>query len=206
MAEKPILFNTKMVRAIMDGRKTQTRRLVKGIPLHSPYFEVVDGVPMVCDDNGDWYPATCFSRIQTGDVLWVRETWNGIKLGQRGKEETTYWYRADEDEDHLNPDNKWRPSIHMPREAARLFLLVTDVRMERLQDISLLDVKAEGIMIEEDDEFDVEMSQEAMERFEFERLWDTTVKPADLLRYGWDVNPWVWVIEFEREWRRNPWA
>ena len=78
---KPILFNTEMVKAILNGTKTQTRRLVKGLPLYSPYFEVVDGAPMVCDDNGDWYPATAFSRIQPGDVLWVRETWHGIKTG-----------------------------------------------------------------------------------------------------------------------------
>lgn len=193
MAEKPILFNTEMVKAILDGRKTQTRRLVKGIPLHSPYFEVVDGTPMVCDDNGDWYPATCFSRIQPGDVLWVRETWNGIKLGQRGKEDTTYWYRADEDEERLNPDDKWRPSIHMPREAARLFLRVTTVRVQRLQEITSGEAVAEGIKSK------LRSPSEAGDvLIAFKELWNRTIKPADLHRYGWSANPWVWVIGFVR--------
>ena len=196
MAEKPMLFNTEMTRAILEDRKTQTRRLVKEIPLDEQHFTVKGGVALACDGSGYWYRAEKFCRVQPGDVLWVRETW------QRLFEYDKYVYRADYDDDEgLRIDRAyvaWRPSIHMPREAARLFLNVTGVRIERLQDISPLDIKAEGIRIKEDDEFDVEMSQEAMERFEFERLWDSTIKPADLPKYGWEANPWVWRYTFER--------
>ena len=197
MAEKPILFNTEMVRAILDGRKTQTRRLVKGIPLYEPYFEVVDGKPMICDDNGDWHPAEDYSRIQPGDVLWVRETWNGLRTGNpKIGYHTTYWYKADDQDE--NPDDKWLPSIHMPREAARLFLRVTGVQVERLQDISEDDALAEGAnageyLDEVGNLVDVYYPHE-----DFARIWDNTIKKADLRRYGWDANPWVWVIEFER--------
>ena len=121
MGIKPILFNTQMVRAILGGLKTQTRRLVKDIPLYEPYFTVDEGIAFACDEDGEWHPAEAFSRIQPGDVLWVRETWNGMKLGPRGYEDTLYWYRADEDDKSINPDDRWRPSIHMPRDAARLF-------------------------------------------------------------------------------------
>ena len=189
---KPILFNTDMVRAILDGRKTQTRRLVKGIPLQSPYFEVVDGVPMVCDENGDWHPATDYSRIQPGDVLWVRETWCALPVSPGGhiRIPDRYYYRADPE---LRPEawrGKWRPSIHMPKEAARLFLRVTDVRVERLRDGlgCLQALQAEG----------VKSTTFPSILFEFRELWNGTIKPADHPRYGWGANPWVWVYEFER--------
>ena len=191
MAEKPILFNTEMVRAILDGRKTQTRRLAKGIPLHSPYFEVVDGAPMVCDDNGDWHPATDYSRIQPGDVLWVRETW--------AKDVGRYMYRAnysDTEKFYMNGREikmAWRPSIHMPRDAARLFLRVTGVRIQRLQDITSGEAVAEGI------KSNLRNPSEAADALiAFEELWNSTVKPADQPQYGWNANPWVWVIVFER--------
>lgn len=193
MAMKPILFNTKMVRAILAGMKTQTRRLVKGMPLYEPYFTVDEGIAFACDGDGEWHPAECFCPIQPGDVLWVRETWNGIKLGTRGKEETTYWYRADEDENNLNPDDRWHPSIHMPRKAARIFLRVKDVRMERLQQIDADGLRAEGLTSAAVHVGDMEIGLK-----EWEILWNSTIKPADLPHYGWDSNPWVWVIEFER--------
>ena len=178
MAMKPILFNTEMVRAILDGRKTQTRRIVK--PIKS-YF-IMDGMP------------TNQPHYNVGDILWVRETWQRL-FDHRG---WRYEYRADHNDDEpLRLGGMyiaWRPSIHMPREAARLFLRVNEVRIERLQDISPLDIKAEGIIINEADEYDVEASPEAMERFAFETLWDSTCMPP----YAWDKNPWVWVIEFKR--------
>lgn len=177
---KPILFNTEMVRAILEGRKTQTRRLCKGQPQ--------DGV--TSPEKMGYEPP-----YKPGDVLYVRETWCNVNT----KEYPSYFYKADNDRPidfNLTP---WRPSIHMPREAARLFLMVKDVRIERLQDIKPLDVKAEGIEITcYEDEYDVEMSDEAMERLMFSMLWDKTIKPADSLCYGWLANPWVWVIEFER--------
>ena len=185
MREVPMLFNTEMVKAILDDRKTQTRRLVKEIPLHAPYFEVVDGKPMACDENGDWYPATYFSRIQPGDMLWVRETWCHVKFGLG---EWHYEYRADCSDPRRWSNGsfaEWRPSIHMPRAAARLFLPVKDVRIERLQHISIDDAIAEGC-------------NAATPILQFQRIWDGTIKKSDLNRYGWEASPWVWVIEFEK--------
>lgn len=208
MAEKPILFNLEMVKAILEGRKTQTRRVCK-ITVNGG--EKVDHAACAfveyparnfkgqcanfCDADGH-YKGAAHASIQPGDVLWVRETW------QRLFEYDKYVYRADYDDDEgLRIDRAyvaWRPSIHMPRAAARLFLRVKNVRIERLDNISPMDVKAEGVKIDEDDEFSVEASQEAMELFAFEALWDSTIKPADLPLYGWEANPWVWVYEFER--------
>lgn len=178
MTEKPILFNTGMVKAILGGLKTQTRRVCKALSKHGT----------IAPEWIGYKPP-----YHAGDILWVRETWNGIKLGQRGKEETSYWYRADEDDEHLNPDDKWRPSIHMPREAARLFLRVTSVRVERLQQIDADGLRAEGLTSMAVQAGDVEIG-----RMEFKRLWNSTLKAADIPSYGWDANPWVWVIGFER--------
>ena len=186
MAEKPILFNTEMVRAILDGRKTQTRRLCKGLPQDGTSSPRIMGYK---------------PPFRAGDILWVRETWKQATTGTAGLGLIDlFLYRADEPQDTtgMMVEDRWNPSIHMPKEAARLFLRVTGVRCEQLRDIKPLDVKAEGIKIDEADEFDVEVSPEAMERFAFEELWDSTVKPAELPRYGWEANPWVWVIEFER--------
>lgn len=181
MAEKPILFNTEMVRAILDGRKTQTRRLVKNIPLQEPYFEVVDGTPYACDGDGEWHPAVEFSPIQKGDVLYVRETWAKVPGVP------PYIYKAT----FGAGEKKWRPSIHMPKEAARLFLRVTWVRCERLQD-----------MIPEDCANDGGFEPEAIKAVGiaplFGTLWDSTLRKDVLAKYGWAANPWVWVIEFER--------
>ena len=218
MAEKPILFNTEMVKAILEDRKTQTRRLVKGLPLAEPWFDIADGNPLMCDENGEWYPAERFSKIQPDDILWVRETWNGLKTGNPNVgHHTTYWYKADDKDD--NPDDKWRPSIHMPKDAARLFLRVKDVRMERLQDMSEEDAISEGYSGICPGAHTVYFSDGYAEPCHvggaechygywycnhsipeaFGRdIWDGTIKPAELPRYGWEANPWVWVIEFER--------
>lgn len=192
---KPILFNTEMVRAILDGRKTQTRRLVKNIPLQEPYFEVVDGIPYACDVDGEWHPAVEFSPIRKGDVLWVRETWCALPVSPGGhiRIPDRYYYRADPE---LRPEawrGKWRPSIHMPKEAARLFLRVTNVRCERLQEITSGGAVAEGI------KSDLRSPSEAADALiAFEELWDSTVRKDAIKRWGWDANPRVWVIEFER--------
>lgn len=195
MAEKPILFNTEMVRAILDGRKTQTRRLVKNIPLYAPYFEEVDEIPYACDEDGDWHPAVEFSPVQNGDVLYVRETWCALPVSPGGhiRIPDRYYYRADPE---LRPEawrGKWRPSIHMPKEAARLFLRVTNVRCERLQEITSGGAVAEGI------KSDLRSPSEAADALiAFEELWDSTVRKDAIKRWGWEANPWVWVIEFER--------
>lgn len=170
---KPILFNTEMVRAILNGWKFQTRRVIK-VPPKARLTAYGDS--FLCFE---WYEEARSADImfqkakyiefpyRPGDILWVREAWN-----------YGYIYRADSN----GPPIAWRPSIHMPREAARIFLRVTDVRVERLQDIDDYGVIAEGLEI----------------GGPFEEIWDSTIKPADRNRYGWDANPWVWVIEFER--------
>lgn len=186
---KPILFNTNMVKALLDGRKTVTRRVVKPQPI----AEVKELYRK--DDTDIWrtYGVDWWYEFRApfipGDILWVRETWCE-SLGQAGK----YFYRAyagprDEMKEYAHSFNRWRPSIHMPRDAARIFLRVTEVRAERLQDITTKDIRAEGA---------VGRHFQAATRGAFADLWDSTIKPKDLPTYGWAANPWVWVIEFER--------
>lgn len=195
MAERPILFNTEMVKAILEDRKTQTRRLVKDIPLYEPYFTVDEGIAFACDEDGEWHPAEAFSRIQPGDVLWVRETW--------AKDVGRYMYRAnysDTEKFYMNGREikmVWRPSIHMPREAARLFLPVKAVRIERLQDMSEDDAIAEGASGDAYQDEQGNVMEIVRPSENFSHIWDSTIKKADLTRYGWEANPWVWVIEFE---------
>lgn len=193
MAEKPMLFNTEMTRAILEDRKTQTRRLVKEIPLDEQHFTVKGGVALACDGSGYWYRAEKFCRVQPGDVLWVRETWQ--RLSDFG--EWRYEYRADyEDDDPLRLDGMyitWRPSIHMPREAARLFLRVKNVRIERLQDIDADGIRSEGLTSAAVHCGDMEIAVK-----EWKNLWNSTIKPTELPKYGWEANPWVWRYTFER--------
>jgi len=189
MAEKPILFNTEMVKAILGGRKTQTRRVIKPVALG-----------MIYEDSS---PARK-PPYHVGDILWVRETWCKWWLPHG---EWRYIYKATSPHGNTAPampdsDDEpftmpWRPSIHMPKEAARLFLLVTSVRIQRLQEITSGEAVAEGI------KSNLRNPSEAADALiAFEELWNSTIKPADLPRYGWEANPWVWVIEFERINRR----
>ena len=191
MAEKPILFNTPMVEAILKGRKTQTRRIIKGLPLYEPYFEEDEGRGWLEDKgNGSFYALEEFSKVQPGDVLWVRETWQ--RLSDFG--EQLYVYRADyKDDEPLRLDGMyttWRPSIHMPREAARIFLRVTGLRAERLQAITIEEIKAEGMNV-------LGLTRQATFKAWID-LWESTIKKVDIPKYGWDANPWVWVYEFEK--------
>ena len=184
MSVKPILFNTDMVRAILDGRKTVTRRLVK--PRYGGSLEVykdLAGVPRLCERCGTLNRGLR-PPYQIGDILWVRETWISL-VG-------SYLYRADQKPGMKNP-GKWFPSIHMPKEAARIWLRVTDVRVERLQEIDEDGIRAEGLTSACVHAGDMEIAAQ-----EFALLWDSTIKPAGLDRYGWAANPWVWVIAFER--------
>lgn len=202
---KPILFNTDMVRAILEDRKTVTRRVVK-LKYSNTHLEMrtdkygtrlieieneIPGVTRVKNPDGtitlklrafiDKTPS-----YRTGDILYVRETFSECAEG--------YAYSAD------YPHSEgwgWRPSIHMPREAARIFLRVTDVRVERLQDITEEQAQAEGVkgwMVATDRDWDKNPNH----LIAFRHLWDSTIKKADRARYGWDASPWVWVIEFER--------
>lgn len=181
----PILFNTDMVRAILDGRKTVTRRVVK--PQPQGYFEVNEEPLYIYD--ADFPQGRIMPPYQPGDILYVRETWNKCGDGYR--------YKADWEKDDIADITKWRPSIHMSKEAARIWLKVTDIRAERLQDIDGKGILAEGV-----DNGKSNLVQgkrwESMQKMTFETLWNSTIKKSDIVRYGWDANPWVWVIEFER--------
>lgn len=218
MAIKPILFNTKMVRAILDGRKTCTRRLVKPQPeKHTcPLGFVTDSTEkkeVGCFGFGiDEYGGSIqYAKplYQIGDILYVRETWErfecrnceGDERGNCPKEPKKsvldktcgcYMYRAT---DEIRGDAKWHPSIHMPKEAARIFLRVTNVRVERLQDITIENALKEGM-----DKY-IRLNGELDENSiitSFIGIWNSTIKKSDLDFYGWDANPYVWVIEFER--------
>lgn len=187
MSEKPILFNTEMVRAIIDGRKTQTRRIIKKPPgegsivAYNRYYNIliVNNIPSFS------------APIEEGDVLWVRETWAAWSRTYGSFPKVIY--KADGNPRNIS-DIEWRPSIHMPRDMARIFLRVTGVRAERLQDISDEDAKREGANYNAS--VYEKMKHSARDRFA--GIWDSTIKKKDLPRCGWDANPWVWVYEFER--------
>lgn len=180
---KPILFNTEMVQAILEGRKTVTRRPVKTQPdgeLHRLHADSCFPGCFAEDGSGRVYRPP----YMAGDVLYVRETWARSMAG-------TFMYRAD---DKAIMVDHWLPSIHMPREAARIFLRVTAARAERLQSISHEDAEQEGCWCDE--------SGLAMPIDKFAELWDSTIpkNPNKFKRYPyyWKDNPWVWVIEFEK--------
>lgn len=226
MAIKPILFHTEMVRAILEGRKSYTRRLVKPQPDGKHTFPLG-----FVTDSTEKKEVGCFGfgidecggsikyvkpPYQPGDILYVRETWerfecwncDGDERGNCPKEPKKsvlnktcgcYMYRAT---DEISGDAKWHPSIHMPKEAARIWLKVTNVRVERLQECGegwCIDIEKEGIATPQDPILYI--SDDAFHdalRMEFQKTWDSTIKKSDLDRYGWNANPWVWVIEFER--------
>lgn len=211
---KPILFNTEMVKAILDGRKTVTRRVLEekerldkkhGLD-REPYK---DRTGEWCVDKqtdvDDYRTCVLKPRYQPGDILYVRETWAPLYQDKDSKDVRGYMYKACtlEEYDKMYPDGKdyqwegkWRPSIHMPKEAARIFLRVTDVRVERLQDITSGQIDAEGC---KEWAYSANTGELLPSGPLFFRIkWDRTIKPADLPFYGWEANPWVWVIEFER--------
>jgi uncharacterized protein YhfF len=204
--EKPIFFNTKMIQAILDGRKIMTRRTVKNIPegthrveqIGESLFEAhwgIHGNSMFLDGATE---IKC--PYQPGDILWVRETWASYcdecesNQGEGYKDATCaygdcnrYAYKADDDG---CPGGKWRPSIHMPKEAARIFLRVKTVRVERLQDITEEQAVKEGAKA-----YGPNNCSGTSARIAFAEIWDRTTRDNS---YEWRKNPWVWVIEFER--------
>lgn len=214
----PILFNTEMVRAILDGRKSCTRRLVKPQPdeKHTyPLGFVTDSTEkkdVGCFGFGiDEYGGSIqYAKppYQPGDILYVRETWHKytkrIGKGEGCHLAEFYGYKASiansEDANEL-----WKPSINMPKEAARIWLKVTGVRVERLQDITENGAKAEGISEEwarswwkpTYNDPDSGGYPKYRDTFAYE-VWNSTIKKSDLGRYGWDANPYVFVIEFIR--------
>jgi hypothetical protein len=208
--ERPILFSGAMVRAILEGRKTQTRRVVIGQPIKKEKYEPHD--PFVHADGLTWSwhcGAVTYvdndvqSRFgKTGDRLWVRETfWDhgDYAFGpathqERYEYRATPWLRDCEDEDA----GGWKPSIHMPRAASRLSLELTDVRVERLQTINTNDALAEGIdeyghELRTEMERDHQRNRTAIENYAL--LWDSLNAKRG---FAWNLNPWVWVLEFKK--------
>lgn len=207
MKERPIIFNAEMVRAIINGRKTQTRRVVKPQPI--PYGEASPYTMATQREHigKPWMPVGGVYQDrwpcpygQLGDRLWLRETW-----GLMAHTDQTDWHRgsvAGESPDsivqmfsveHLanwrveNENAFWRPSIYMPRWASRITLEITGVRVERLQDISNDDCWAEGMS-------DATNPELKPNRRWFSKLWESINGPG-----SWDSNPFVWVIEFRKE-------
>ena len=192
MRELPILFNTEMVRAILADRKTCTRRVIK----YDKVYDVLNsparkGNPDIPDKQ--FIKCLVNKPYEVGDILYVRETWTDHYVpDELGKPELQYCYKADgvdiKAECLPGENNRWYPSIHMPKEAARIWLKVTDVRVERLQDI-----------MEEEPGPNCQLVKEGV-RYgcDFIAVWNSTIKKSDLDIYGWEANPWVWVIEFER--------
>ncbi len=229
MSEKPILFSAPMVRAILDGRKTMTRRVIRPQPTLTQEFPGRDSVwrwknaqyseCILCDV----LPTLCPYGV-AGDTLWVRETWAEFIDEFTSPDDHTILYRADNAamwqpismRANFNPLNhehnpKWRPSIHMPRWASRITLKVLDVRVERVAVITEDDARAEGMYrldptrhsphsIMDGDEGLCNAT--AVECFRW--LWDRLNgnrkdKHGKRLPYAWDDNPWVWVVEFEKQ-------
>ena len=192
---------------MVNGRKACTRRLVKPQPKSKLCYTFAGS------DSDTWgYPNRTAHEIwgeefklpnditeeelskrwnppyHTDDILYVRETWCGLPVNEAGhmRGHTIYYYKADGELRPKGWRGTWHPSIHMPKEAARIWLKVTDVRVERLQDMTDDDAEAEGCF---------DYTSTALGFFD---VWDSTIKKSDLDRYGWNANPWVWVIEFER--------
>ena len=223
MAIKPILFNTEMVQAILDGRKTCTRRVVKTRRKDACGFYVTkrpDGSftgIYEYDEDERMFENQLIPPYKPGDILYVRETWerfecwncDGDERGNCQKEPKKsvldktfgcYMYRAT---DEISGDAKWHPSIHMPKEAARIWLKVTNVRVKRLQEITEAEAILEGAIDNRafihspDNEYDhIHTARE-----HFIDIWNSTIKKSDLDKYGWLANPFVWVIKFER-WKK----
>lgn len=228
MQERPIIFSGPMVRAILDGKKTQMRRVVKWRPREEGLNLGFSGLELdfymrdeftsgwvLCsrDGSGCWndrtWPAHC-PYGEFGNRLWVRETWaleepSGIDYPLR------IMYRADKVRRKIDPDSVqweqiaaknekggWRPSIHMPRWASRITLEITAVRVERLHDITERDAIDEGVEPFENEDYDEEDPGEDEEYSYvsgFAELWNTTNQKRG---YGWDTNPWVWVVSFRK--------
>ena len=203
MSDKPILFSGPMIRAILEGRKTQTRRIMKVQP------------DKIWEDGSPWWnigglrlPKCPYG--QTGGAIWVRETW---AMCFRATDLAKIYYRASERKSHtefhemipvekcgnIQPSwPRWKPSIHMPRSFSRITLEVKDISVERLHDLKGWDCAAEGIMLDhwKMEEYPMhDMGVEAENRIlrrRFKDLWESINGPE-----SWNKNPWVWVVEFD---------
>ncbi len=216
--EKPILFNTDMVKAILEGKKTCTRRIVKPhrqANIENMWIDMSDWDSVVVYDDNFHIGEKGYIKIpcKVGDILYVRETWcdttkdliddSDLEVG-----ECRYVFKVD-DNGHRQPMievdvKRWRPSIHMPKEAARIFLEVTNVRVERLQDITEEGAREEGVRQYTKDgevfkyavnEYQYKWSEMPRNPIEaFKKLWDSCYNWPKC----WIYNPWVWVIEFKK--------
>ncbi len=206
MREIPILFSTEMVKALLDGRKTMTRRVVtvpwykgKRTTPYEPYYIETDGKLVYMDECGEYHPMEGACPYGSpGTRLWVRETWAEVSSGIiEYKASYQEPYTGLSDIDHVGKKIKWKSPRFMPKVAARIWLEVTNVRVERLQEISDVDRLKEGIsvMAATAEELLNDYKTTEMGRREFRELWDSLNAKRG---YGWDVNPWVWVIEFKR--------
>ncbi len=208
---KPILFNTAMVQAILDGRKTQTRRLVHPAHIAALKFPARLSHPEMTDL--EYLNRFASPKYHVGDVLYVRETWKiatGDFAGGGFGLFDTYIYKADgkaKDDypaEQLTSEICWHPSIHMPKEAARIFLRITGSRIERLRDITEEDAKAEGAPAcfcdeeYEDERFCQSREKRMGERLAFAEIWDGTLTRETRPMLGWHANPFVWVYTFEK--------
>lgn len=206
-AARPILFNTEMVKAILDGKKTETRRVIKfPVNKYTKRRPIADDLEIdkkhsipflkkIYFNEEPSYSIAVKKPYTVGDICYVRETWQylyELDGSEQIIEGTGRYYYAATDQIPFDTyvDSRgishektpWKPSIHMPKDAARIFLEVTDIGPERLQDIDDNDVVAEGLQIGDP----------------FDDLWNSTIKKADRDRYGWEANPWVWVIKFKK--------
>lgn len=217
---KPILFNTDMIEAILDNKKTKTRRVIK-----FPTNRFTHNIPMadnltvkhIRDDRVTFHesPHFCFNinkPYKVGDILYVRESYaiGSIEYGEESynPEPQPYISQCEGDNDiihkewalrnHIGIDDvKWKPSIHMPKDAARLFLRVTAIKVERLQDMTLDDFLDEGIEVWPQS-FNDPSNAYLQAKKSFSNLWNSTINKSQLGLYGWDANPYVWIIEFEK--------
>lgn len=222
----PILFNTDMVRAILDGRKTVTRRTVRykycntemkmrtgkyGTRLIEIQKDIEGETHGKNPDGSTWHKLLPYIEknppCKKGDILYVREKYCPDYFDFVTQYGNKHGYKADYDNAVLSsdiPEPKWTPSIHMPKEAARIWLKVTDVRVERLQDITNEQILKEGADKNAIGHYIKQMPENTEEYIrvaylvEWQHVWNSAIKKADLDLYSWDANPWVWVIEFER--------
>ena len=212
---KPVLFNTEMVKAILEGRKTSTRRIIKPQPKQPvPLGFISDSTDGKRIGYYGWGQDKYGGIIdiakppyRAGDILYVRETWRKKTIDKAGHIEIQY--KADFNEEELAcygkrggyAPCKWKPSIHMPKVAARIFLKVTDIKVQRLQDITEREVLKEGIKRYH---FNMNMPDAYGDtlytdhKLAFKTLWNSTVNKKDIDVYGWDADPYVWIIEFQR--------
>lgn len=222
--ERPILFSGEMVRAILDGRKTQTRRVIRDA--RGAFWDHA-GYRPVLHESGSWVfedvddptrrvfgPRLCCPYGLVGDRLWVREAWQGLVAQPQsfgpGEDD---WDWDSEEAEYIpesepvagytvcyrddNPDicKRWRPSIHMPRWASRITLEIVGVRVERVQQISYADALAEGVWRPGPYADPDQVDREYDARDQYRHLWDEINARRG---YAWASNPWVWVVEFRR--------